>query len=391
MKTTLSTDDVFNNDCFRAIANCTYDWESWHTSAGRLLWVNAAVERMTGYSPEECLEMPDYPLPLVAPEDQEKITQVLQRAQADEIGNDVEFRVLHRDGHELWMAVSWQPMFHGNGKHLGFRTSIRDITERNQLREQLRLHAAHLEQLVQERTAQITQLEKNRRKMEKLAALGQLAAGVAHEVNNPLAGIRNAFALFKADVPADHEHFELLELIDREIERISSITHLMYQLYRPTAQRSTSFSIGNTVEDVIRLLEPAARKAQVHVEREAAETDIQVTLPEGEVKQILLNLIQNAIQASAAGDTVSLQLSLHGETVKVQVVDQGSGIAEEHLPRIFDPFFSTKTGMPRQGMGLGLYVSRSLIEALGGSIDVVSSPGSGTRFTASFPRSIQAS
>ncbi|WP_339673356.1 HAMP domain-containing sensor histidine kinase [uncultured Gimesia sp.] len=214
---------------------------------------------------------------------------------------------------------------------------------------------------------------------------------MAHEVNNPLAGIRNAFALFKADVPADHEHFELLELIDREIERISSITHLMYQLYRPTAQRSTSFSIGNIVEEVIRLLEPAARKAQVHVEREAAETDIQVTLPEGEVKQILLNLIQNAIQASAAGDTVSLQLSLHGETVKVQVVDQGSGIAEEHLPRIFDPFFSTKTGMPRQGMGLGLSVSRSLIEALGGSIDVVSSPGSGTRFTASFPRSIQAS
>ncbi|QDT90013.1 sensor histidine kinase [Gimesia algae] len=391
MKTTLPTDDVFNNDCFRAIANCTYDWESWHTSAGRLLWVNAAVERMTGYSPQECLTMSDYPLPIVAPEDRDKIAAVLKQAQADEIGNDVEFRAIHREGHELWMAVSWQPMIHENGKHLGFRTSIRDITERNQLREQLRLHAAHLEQLVQERTAQITQLEKNRRKMEKLAALGQLAAGVAHEVNNPLAGIRNAFALFKADVPAEHEHFELLELIDREIERISSITHLMYQLYRPSAQRSTSFMIGNIVEDVIRLLEPAARKAQVEVEREAAATDIQVTLPEGEVKQILLNLIQNAIQASAPGDTVSIHVSSLNETVRVEVADQGSGITEENLPRIFDPFFSTKPSMPRQGMGLGLSVSRSLIEALGGSIDVVSAPGSGARFTASFPISTQQS
>ena len=391
MKTTLPTDDVFNNDCFRAIANCTYDWESWHNSAGRLLWVNAAVERMTGYSPEECLAMTDYPLPIVASKDRDKITQVLQQAQADQIGNDVEFRAIHRKGHELWMAVSWQPMFHGNGKHLGFRTSIRDITERNQLREQLKLHAAHLEQLVQERTAQITQLEMNRRKMEKLAALGQLAAGVAHEVNNPLAGIRNAFALFKADVPAEHEHFELLELIDREIERISSITHLMYQLYRPSAQCATSFLIDNIIEDVIRLLEPAAGKAQVRVEQEAETGDIQVTLPEGEVKQILLNLIQNAIQASAPGGTVSIRVRTHSETVKVQVADHGSGITEENLPRIFDPFFSTKTSTPRQGMGLGLSVSRSLIEAMGGSIDVMSAPGSGTCFTASFPQFIQQS
>lgn len=389
MKMTQTNDDLFSNDCFRAIADCTYDWESWHAIDGQLLWVNAAVERMTGYTPDECLAMSDYPLPMVAPEDRGKIAELLLLAQSGKIGNDVEFRSIHRNGQELWMAVSWQPMYLETKQHLGFRTSIRDITERHQLREQLRLHAAHLEQLVQERTAQITQLEKNRRKMEKLAALGQLAAGVAHEVNNPLAGIRNAFTLFKADLLPDGEHFELLELIDREIERISSITHQMYQLYRPNSQNVTSFSIHKIISDVAYLLESAAKRARVRLDIEASETNLQVTLPEGEVKQILLNLIKNAIQASSSGDTVGIRFSSNEDSVSVHILDRGCGIAEADLPYIFDPFFSTKSENSKRGMGLGLSVSRSLIEAMGGSIEVETTPETGSQFTALFPKMTQ--
>ena len=377
----------FSDDCFRAIANYTYDWESWHAPDGHLLWVNATVERITGYTPEECIQMQDYPLPMVALEDRKKISDILSSAQQGDIGNDVEFRSIHQDGHEFWMAVSWQPMYNETGSHLGFRTSIRDITERQQLREQLRLHAAHLEQLVQERTAQITQLEIHRRKMEKLAALGQLAAGVAHEVNNPLAGIRNAFALFKADLSPDDEHYELLELIDSEIERISSITHQMYQLYRPSSHDATTFSLQSAIEDVICLSNPVAAKIDVAIQFEPTDSAVQVTLPEGEVKQILLNLMQNAIQASPSGETVLLRVIPAETTVSVEVSDGGQGIVKSILPQIFDPFFTTKTGKSKQGMGLGLSVSRSLIEAMGGSIDVDSQPGHRTVFTATFPKS----
>tara|TARA_R110002111_G_scaffold262613_1_gene339535 strand:+ start:149655 stop:150812 length:1158 start_codon:yes stop_codon:yes gene_type:complete len=376
----------FSDDCFRAIANYTYDWESWHAPDGQLLWVNATVERITGYTPEECLQMQDYPLPMVALEDREKIAEILSSARGGDLGNDVEFRSIHRDGHEFWMAVSWQPMYNEAGSHLGFRTSIRDITERQQLREQLRLYAAHLEQLVQERTAQITQLEIHRRKMEKLAALGQLAAGVAHEVNNPLAGIRNAFALFKADLSPEDEHYELLELIDSEIERISSITHQMYQLYRPSSHDATTFSIQRAIEDVVCLSNPVAAKADVNIQFEPAHSAVQVTLPEGEVKQILLNLIQNAIQASPSGESVLLRMIAAETTVRVEVSDGGQGIVKSIIPQIFDPFFTTKTGKSKQGMGLGLSVSRSLIEAMGGSIDVDSQPGNRTVFTATFPK-----
>ncbi|WP_146597295.1 sensor histidine kinase [Novipirellula galeiformis] len=386
MRINTETKDEISNDCFRAIANYTYDWESWHSPDGRLLWVNAAVERMTGYRPEECLAMADYPLPMVAPEDRDRMAEVMREAKAGNFGNDVDFRAIHRDGSDRWMAVSWQPMYDEFAQHLGFRASVRDFTERHQLREQLRLHAEHLEQLVQERTARIAQLEMHRRKMEKLAALGQLAAGVAHEVNNPLAGIRNAFALFKADLKPEHEHFELLELIDSEIERISSITHQMYQLYRPGPQHRVPFTIEKAIVDVVSLLEPLMHEAEVTIDLQCRDSSTQVTLPEGEVKQILLNLIRNAIQASSPGQSVAIDVVASEQSVRVVVTDHGEGIDNEALPHIFDPFFSTKSGHLKQGMGLGLSVSRSLIEAMGGSIEVESRLGEGSEFGAVFQK-----
>lgn len=385
-----------SGDVFRAIADCTYDWESWLSPKGRPLWVNGAVERMTGYRAEECLRLEDYPLALVAARDRERIAAVLRDAQAGGSGNDVEFLIVHRNGSQRPMAVSWQPMYDRAGRNLGFRASVRDIAERHQLREELRLHNEHLEQLVQERTARIAQLEQQRLQMEKLAALGQLAAGVAHEVNNPLAGIRNAFALFKSNLSPSDEHFELLELIDREIERISAITHQMYQLYRPSQQSPRTFNLERCINEVSALLEPVAAKAGVRIDIYRAKcqpvgklADAEMISREGEVKQILLNLVRNAIQASHPDRLVTLEFATSQRHVEIRVIDHGQGIAEEHLPHIFEPFFSTKSSSPKQGMGLGLSVSRSLTEALGGSLSVESKPGRGSRFTVSLPRAIK--
>lgn len=376
---------------FRAVADCTYDWESWHGTDGRLIWVNPAVERLTGYSVAECHAMEDYPLALVLPDDRDSIAAILAAAREGSSGNDAEFRILHRDGSTRWAAVSWQPMsMPQQGRH-GFRTSVRDTTERRKLRDQLRLYAEHLEQLVQERTLRIQQLERHRRKIEKLAALGQLAAGVAHEINNPLAGLRNAFELIKADLQPQHPHFELLELIDREIERVGSIIHQMYQLYGRAPQRPTEFDPAQAVQEVVELLGRVARNRGVSLRHEAAEELPLARLPEGEVKQVLYNLIQNAIQASPAGETVRIRVAADRDEIAVIVEDRGPGIPDDVLPRIFDPFFSTKTDESHAGMGLGLSVSRSVIEALGGRIEVDSRPARGSTFTAVFPTCAEAS
>jgi PAS domain S-box-containing protein len=370
---------------FRAVAEYTIDWESWHGPDGRLLWVNPAVERVTGYSVAECLAMPNYPLPIVVPEDWTRIENVLRAARDRKAGDNVDFRSISAKGESRWMSLSWQPMYGACGSYLGFRTSVRDVTERRVLREQLRLHAEHLEQLVQERTQRLRQLEQRQRQMDKLVALGQLAAGVAHEINNPLAGMRNAFELIKSSLPPEHEHYELLGLVDKEFERIGGITHQMYQLYKRAAQKPREFSITRTVQEVIHLLAHTAASRNVRLNFESSDETLHVILLEGEVKQILYNLVCNAIQASPPRSEVSVGLAQHAEGIVVSVEDQGPGIPDDILPRIFDPFFSTKQGDTEGGMGLGLSVSHSLAEAMGGRIEVISTPGKGSRFSAVFP------
>lgn len=371
---------------FRAVADYTNDWESWHGPDGRILWVNPAVERITGYTVSECLAMSDYPLPIVAAEDRSGITSALATARDQTPGENLDFRIVSPERQVRWMSISWQPMYAAEGNYLGYRTSVRDVTERRTLREQLRLHAEHLEQLVQERTERLWQLERRQSQMERLVALGQLAAGVAHEVNNPLAGIRNAFELIKSSLSPEHEHFELLGLIDKEIDRISGITHQMYQLYKRAPQQASEFTIAQTVREVIDMLASTANKRQVRLTFDSPRDPLRVTLVEGEVKQILYNLIRNAIQASPTGEEVCVRMSHSTRDFVVRIEDRGPGISDEILPRIFDPFFSTKHADSQAGMGLGLSVSRSLIEAMGGRIKVSSKPGQGSVFSAYFPR-----
>jgi two-component system, sporulation sensor kinase C len=380
---------------FKTVADYTYDWESWHDPRGRVVWINRSVFRLTGYSVEECMAMADYPLPIVVEKDWPRIRQMLEDAIAKRSYNDLEFQIRTRAGKSRWMAVSWQPMYEESGHHLGFRTSVRDVTERQGLKEQLRLYTEHLEQLVQERTARIAQLENNRRQMEKLAAMGELAAGIAHEINNPLAGIRNAFTLIKASMQPRHEHFGLLELVDTEIERVSSIVHQMYQLYKPSPTRASDLVPEKVVRDVICLLDPIARRYDVTLEVLPRPELSTVTLPEGELKQILFNLIRNAIQASSPGQRVLIKvresspspMQDSSQTISLDVIDHGCGIAADVLPHIFEPFFTTK-GQQREGMGLGLSVSRNLIESFGGKIHVESQPGIGSTFTVMLPADI---
>lgn len=378
-------DDRTNGAYFRTVANYTYDWESWHDPQGKLVWVNQSVLRMTGYTVQQCLSMPEYPIPIVAEDDRPRMRTMIADAIAQKSYNDLEFRIVTVDGVTRWMAVSWQPMYDDADRYQGFRTSVRDITDRQTLKEQLRLYTEHLEQLVQERTAKVAQLEKHRTQMEKLAAMGELAAGVAHEVNNPLAGIRNAFALIKSSMDESHEHFDLLELVDTEIERISSIVHQMYQLYRRDPIAVKKVAIERVLEDVVCLLEPIARRHQVELHIAPTTPPTFAILPEGELKQIMFNLIRNAIQASQAGQVVTVLTESNETQLKLSIIDRGTGISDELLPHVFEPFFSTKSQL-REGMGLGLSVTKNLLESFGGTIEVQTEVGHGTTFSVTLPR-----
>lgn len=143
--------------------------------------------------------------------------------------------------------------------------------------------------------------------------------------------------------------------------------------------------------EVIALLENVAKKRGVHLTCDLGSGPANVFLAEGEVKQILYNLIRNALQASPEDEAVSVRLSHNVEEVTVHIQDRGLGIPDEILPRIFDPFFTTKHGSNEPGMGLGLSVSRSLIDAMGGRIEVSSGKNNGATFSAVFPRRVEQS
>lgn len=134
---------------FRIIADYTYDWEGWHNPEGELLWVNPAVERITGYSVDECMAMPDYPLPLIHPEDRKIWLASLEQAKAGQDGTNVSFRTTNRTGREYWISLSWNPVRDSDGVFTGFRTSARDFTEQKLAVDQLRFTQYTVDKAVQ--------------------------------------------------------------------------------------------------------------------------------------------------------------------------------------------------------------------------------------------------
>jgi PAS domain S-box-containing protein len=168
---------------FKAIANYTYDWESWFGSDGQLLWVNPGVERLTGYTVEACMQMADYPMQMVYPTDRERMRALFQGAvKKRTTGNGVEFRVKCKRGSVSWMAVSWQPIYNSDREYIGLRSSVRDISDRKNTDEKLKVAYAELEKKVAERTAELQRLkdrlqEENiflREELEELQAYGDI-------------------------------------------------------------------------------------------------------------------------------------------------------------------------------------------------------------------------
>ncbi|MPZ15130.1 MAG: PAS domain S-box protein [Chloroflexi bacterium] len=226
---------------------------------------------------------------------------------------------------------------------------------------------------------------------EKLAAIGRMAAAVAHEVNNPLESITNALYLALSELPQGHMNRKYLEIASKETQRVSGIIRQMLGFYRPAASQAPT-DVNALLEESITLLERHLRQFDIIVEREL-EAGLPLVLASSEqLEQVFLNLFLNAKEAMPGGGTLSISTRLARETdreflagryILVHVRDTGLGIPPAHLPHIFDPFYSTKR--ESNGTGLGLWVSLGIVQNHGGQIKVFSRPGRGTTFTVALP------
>ncbi|MFN7966688.1 MAG: PAS domain S-box protein [Acidobacteriota bacterium] len=262
---------------------------------------------------------------------------------------------------------------------------IASTLARSDAEAEVRGYSEALEALVRARAARIQQLERQRLEGEKLAATGRMSARIAHEINNPLAGIKNSFRLIRDAIPPAHPHQPYVDRIDREIDRIASIVRQMYDIYRPERERPHEFVLAGSIKEVISLLEPNWAKSRVSVVFNSDPPDLRVVLPETSLRQVLFNLIANAIEASPPDGTIEVIVSARDGLVRVEVADQGGGIPEWAAEQIFEPFFTTKHTSDGSGLGLGLSVSRGLVEAMGGSIGFVCVPARGTTFRVTLP------
>jgi len=277
-----------------------------------------------------------------------------------------------------------------------FDATLNLLTLRN---DEIRQAAERLEGKVDERTRELK--EKNQRlqetiaqlgaarqqlvSAEKLAALGELTAGVAHEINNPIAVIQGNMDVLRQELGKDVGRVQVeVDLILEQVARIHAIVDKLLRYSRPSAYGAELQEVepNRLIDETLVLVEHEMAAKSLRVETDYRATN-SITIAAQELQQVLVNLLVNAAHASAAGGRITVSTrNCDGGGVAIRIRDQGVGISAEHLPRIFDPFFTTKRV---GGTGLGLSVSYGLLRRYGGDINVTSEPGKGTTFEVLLP------
>jgi PAS domain S-box-containing protein len=252
------------------------------------------------------------------------------------------------------------PLVTKDGQRIGRLIIMDDVTERDELERRL----------VQ---------------ADKLSSIGLLAAGVAHEVNTPLAVISTYAQMLAKQVHGDEQKSKLLDKIAKQTFRASEIVNSLLNFSRTSSTDFTDVDLNRVIRETLSLLEHQFEKAGVQVEVSLAEPLPAIRGNPGKLQQVFLNLFLNARDAMAelSGGKLRVVTEASGASVRAEIRDSGPGIARDHLDRIFDPFFTTKSA--RKGTGLGLSVTYGIVEEHGGSIQADSRPGEGAVFRLEFP------
>jgi two-component system NtrC family sensor kinase len=250
-------------------------------------------------------------------------------------------------------------------------------------REDLTQWGRTLERRVEERTRQLRETQDQLIQSEKLASLGQMAAGVAHEINNPLTSILINTHLLLEDHPEAGEEQESLKLIADEAARCAQIVSGLLDFAKQTPAQEARADVNEIIDRTVQLHEMQASVRNIRIEKDLDRSLPPVDLDRNKIQQVFSNLVMNAREAMPEGGalTITSRLSRDGAFLEIAFADTGVGIPRENIPKLFDPFFTTKSF----GTGLGLAVSYGIIRQRGGTIEVQSEVGRGSVFTVRIP------
>jgi len=224
-------------------------------------------------------------------------------------------------------------------------------------------------------------MERHLKRVEKVAAIGELAAGIAHEIKNPLASISGSIQLLKEDLSPGLPNYQLMQIVLRETDRLSKLVTDFLLFANPHHRGAKKILLDRAIRDFVALFEQDPVCSEGIVFNLNVACDVHVHMDAGHLRQILFNLLKNAAEAMDGSGTISIDLSApaQGKT-KLRIKDTGCGIEKGVLLMMFDPFYTTKS----HGTGLGLAITHRIMETYGGMVDVTSVPGEGTSFTLIF-------
>ncbi len=267
-----------------------------------------------------------------------------------------EMELQSQDGEIRIIGMSWFDLKDAKGESLGKGLIFQDITEEKQ-------KSAYYQRI------------------DRLVALGEMAAGLAHEIRNPLASISGVAQFIKEQGLVDQQGEKLLELMVRECDRLSHITENFLQYARPAKGERDRFRISKEIGEVVELIKKRKGLPPATVKFEI-DQELEISVDRAQFRQVVHNCLLNAFQALPSdGGEVSLKASIQGERLELIISDNGKGIPEKQKDRIFDPFFTTK----QDGTGLGLSIVHNILISWGGEIEVASKEGEGTTVKISMP------
>ena len=351
-------------------------------ASGTILLANQQAYTLFGYAPPDLVgQSVDVLLPDALQAAHAAHRDAYARApRTRPMGSGLDLLARRQDGSELPVEISLSPMATPEG--MVIIAAVRDITERKRIESDLRALNEDLTRQRQE--AERAALALAARRAEKLAAIGTLAAGLAHELNNPIGIMSSRIEVMLMEGTTLPEPVrEDLEVLHRQAQRVARITQGLLTFARTSAGEREPVDLNHVVRETLLLAEAQITKSGVKVIVELSP-DLPPILGDADtLQQVMLNLVTNARDAVDGRGEIRIGTAVRESDRRIELVvaDTGRGIAPEDLTRIFDPFFTTKPA----GTGLGLSLTHGIVREHGGTIDVESTPGRGTRFLLAFP------
>ena len=328
---------------------------------GKVMKWNKTMETVTGYSHDELMGKPG--TSFFAPADADRVAEAIQRVLTTGKA-EVEANFIGKGGALIPYLFNAAILCNDRGETIGFTGTGRDISELKRSDEKLKK--------VNEQLMHI----------EKLSALGKLTGSIAHEFNNPLYGVLNIVEQTMEEKELSEEIKGLLRLAVKECHRMADLIRKLREFYRPTAGINSLVDVHQVMDEVLLLIKKDLLTRNINLEKHYHPAPLQVVAIEDQMKQVFLNILQNAAEAINKGGTITIVTEAFDTSTRITISDTGEGVSEDNLSLIFEPFFTTKAV---KGTGLGLAVCYSIVKAHGGEINVQSKEGQGTTFIITLP------